>query len=197
MSRSIRAPRAGKAETVQRLLDATASILSADGAAGVSIQRVADVAATSKGLVHYHFRGKGALLAACTEYLTLQVIAAEEGALANSTGATALNDLWAVFTATVGSGARRALAALGTDATPDTRPALAESGARRRQAAEATIADLETLVGFKTVVPRSALAAAYVALTDGLALDLSVRPQVDARPAFDAFWLAVLTLGAE
>jgi AcrR family transcriptional regulator len=56
------------AETVQRLLDATAEVLSRDGAAGVSVQRVADVAGTSKGLVHYHFPDKNALLSACAEH---------------------------------------------------------------------------------------------------------------------------------
>ena len=188
--------RAKGAETIQRLLDATASLLSSSGASGVSVQRVADAAGTSKGLVHYHFPDKEALLAACAGHLTSVIVATEAAVLERSTATSALDDLWRGFMATVRGGARRALMSLHTDATPATRAVLIASALRRRRAAEDMIASLETLLSFRSGVPRPALATAYVALADGLALDLFVRPTVDNRPAFDAFWLAVLTLDA-
>jgi TetR/AcrR family transcriptional repressor of bet genes len=179
------------------LLDATTSVLSQEGASGVSVQRVADVAGTSKGLVHYHFPDKDALLIACAGHLTSIIISTESGALSDSTPVSALDDLWNSYDVTARDGTRRALAALCADVTPATRSALIESATRRRRTAEEVIASLQQLLSFRVPVPRSALAMSYMALTDGLTLDLSVRPDSNARAAFDAFWLAVLTLGAE
>jgi AcrR family transcriptional regulator len=185
------------AATVAKLLDAAASILKMEGAAGVSVQRIADVAGTSKGLVHYHFPDKDALLSACAERLTTQLVEADRFAIAASTPESALDDLWKAFEASSRAGTRRALAALTADATPATRAALAASAQRRRDAACATFAQLEPLLGVSARIPRTALAAAFVALTDGLALDPSANRASHIRPAYDAFWLAVLTVGSE
>jgi AcrR family transcriptional regulator len=185
------------AATVAKLLDAAASILQAEGAAGVSVQRIADAAGTSKGLVHYHFPDKDALLSACAERLTTQLVNADQAALATSTAESALDDLWKGFEASVRAGTRRALIALAADATPATGAALAASAARRRDSAAATFARLERLLGFAPRVPRTALAGALVALTDGLALERSVSTPAQVRPSFDAFWLAVLTIGSD
>lgn len=192
-----RARRAKGVATVQRLIDATTLVLSREGASGVSVQRVADVAGTSKGLVHYHFPDKDSLLNACIGHLTSVINAAEQVALRESSPASALDDLWDAFAKTEADGTRRALASLRADVTPATRSALLESAAQRRRAAEEIIAAIERLFSLRVPVPRGALAGAYLALMDGLTLDLSVRPDADARLAFDAFWLAVLTLGGE
>lgn len=183
------------AATMDRLLDATSSILSAEGASRVSVQRVATEAGTSKGLVHYHFPDKESLLVACADRLTGELIAAEEAALRASTAATVLDDLWGSFVSFAQRGSHRALIALATETTEPTRAALAAAIARRHLAAERTLGRVVDLLGFAPPVSRGSLAAAYVGLTDGLALDIAVRPDRDHRPAFDAFWLAVLSLG--
>jgi TetR/AcrR family transcriptional repressor of bet genes len=192
-----RVRRARGIATVERLLEATVAVLGNDGVAAVSVQRIADEAGTSKGLVHYHFADKDALLSACARRLTSAVIEGEADALRGASARTALDRLWSAFSGTTRDGTRRALLALCADAAPAARPALAELAAHRQRAAEESVALLEALLEFSPMVPRATLATAYLALTDGLALRLTVRPSEDCRPAFDAFWLAVLTLGAE
>jgi AcrR family transcriptional regulator len=145
--------------------------------------------------VHYHFPDKDSLLVACAERLTSELITAEASALSESTAGTVLDDLWGAFVAFAQRGAHRALIALATETTEPTRAALAAAMARRHAAAERTLGRVVDLLGFATPVSRHSLAAAYVGLTDGIALDIAVRPDRDHRPAFDAFWLAVLSLG--
>jgi AcrR family transcriptional regulator len=190
---SIRAARA--AATTLRLLDAVAEILRAEGPAAVSVQRVATAAGTSKGLVHYHFADKDALLVACVERLCAQLLDAEEVALRRATPDTALNDLWASIIEPRVAGARRALLALAAGPSTATRDALAGAAVRRRAAARTTIERLSVLIGIAPGVPDTTLALTYLAFADGLALDYALHPAAQHRQAFDAFWLAVLSLG--
>lgn len=180
--------------TVTKLLDAAAAIMCTEGAAGVSVQRVADSAGTSKALVHYHFAGKDALLVACVGRLATQLIEVEATALAASTPVTALDDLWAAVMEHRVRGFRRALLSLTTDATPATQTALAAASHRRRVAATHTLDRLHVLLSFASPVAGATLGVAYLALLDGLTLGSSVDPGPHHRHAFDAFWLAVLSL---
>jgi AcrR family transcriptional regulator len=176
------------------LLDAAVVVLRDDGAAAVSIQRVADVAGTSKGLVHYHFADKNALLTACAQQLTTQLVADEAAALTSSTPASAFDDLWRVLSRSDYHGRRRALLALLTAPTARTRLALADSSARRHQAAARTVDALSQLLHFEVPLSRSALSMAFMSVTDGLVLDASGQMAAQHRKAYDAFWLAVLSL---
>ncbi len=184
------------AATVVRLLDAATEILRAGGAAAISIQRVAEAAGTSKALVHYHFAGKDALLVACIERLGGQLGEVEGGALCSSAAASAVGDLWDALMAPAALGWRRALLSLTTDATPAMAVALAEAAERRHRAAAQVLVRLEELLGFSPPVARGALAVAYVALVDGLTLDRAAAAGPRQRQAFDAFWLALLSLDA-
>jgi AcrR family transcriptional regulator len=176
------------------MLDAAAAILCTEGAAAVSVQRVADSAGTSKALVHYHFAGKDALLVACVVQLASQLVQAETTALAASTPVTALNDLWTAVMEPRVLGLRRALLALITDATPATRSALVSASHSRRQGARRVVDQLRALLSFPHTVAISTLAVAHLALIDGLTLDSSVEAGPHHRHAFDAFWLAILSL---
>ena len=49
--------------TREQILDATAEVLRAEGGAGATTRAVADAAGVRLSLVHYHFGGKGGLLA--------------------------------------------------------------------------------------------------------------------------------------
>ncbi|HKS05176.1 MAG TPA: TetR/AcrR family transcriptional regulator [Gemmatimonadaceae bacterium] len=190
---SIRAARA--AATTLRLLDAVAEILRAEGPAAVSVQRVATVAGTSKGLVHYHFADKDALLVACAERLCAQLVDAEESSLRSTTADTALDDLWSSIVEPRIAGARGALLALAAGPSAATRDALASAATRRRSAACTTIERLAGLIGIAPGIPHTTLALTYLAFADGLALDHALHPSTLHRQAFDAFWLAVLSLG--
>ena len=182
--------------TIVRLLDSASEILCARGAAAISVQRVAEAAGTSKALVHYHFAGKDALLVACIERLAGQLAQAEGGALAASRSASAVSDLWDALMAPQTRGWRRALLSLTTDATAAMGVALAAAVRRRHAAAARVLARLEELLGYSPLIPRGTLAIAYVALVDGLTLDHSVEAGPRQRQAFDAFWLALLSLDA-
>ncbi|MBW1830289.1 MAG: TetR/AcrR family transcriptional regulator [Deltaproteobacteria bacterium] len=48
--------------SIQRILDAAASLFGTEGYRGASMTAVAEAAGVSKGLLHYHFRGKEHLL---------------------------------------------------------------------------------------------------------------------------------------
>jgi len=194
-STGTRAERA--AATAIQLLDATAEILRSGGAGAVSVQRVADEAGVSKGLVHYHFDGKEALLAHCAERLSRLLVEAEQVALDTSSPGSALDDLSMVVSGQPHVGRRRALLALALDSSPQTSAAYSAASVLRRESSLKTVARLEELLGFEPRIPRAALAEAYLALVDGLAMDHGVRPDshVHHRQAFDAFWLAVLSVG--
>lgn len=184
------------AATVAKLLEAAAAILSDEGAGGISVQRVADAAGTSKGLVHYHFADKDALLTRCAQQLTAEIVAAEAAAFASSTPASALGDLWNVLSGSTYRGRRRALLALATASTLATRAVLADAATERQHAAARTIAGLADLLHFDIPVSRAALALAYLAVIDGLVLDGRGQMGAQQRQAYDAFWLAVLSLTA-
>jgi AcrR family transcriptional regulator len=182
------------AATVVRLLDAASSILGAEGAGAVSVQRVADMAGTSKALVHYHFDGKDALLVACAHRLADQLLDAEARALHGTTPAAALDDLWNGLMHDHVRSLRRALLALMSGATPGTGVALAEISARRRTAAVTTLGVIERMLSFTPRVSRVPLAGAFVAVIDGLTIDCASAPNAEHRAVFDAFWLALLSL---
>lgn len=184
------------AQATGRLVEAAVGLLCADGVGGVSVQRVADAAGVSKGLVHYHFHDKDALLAACAERLGAELIAGEEAARRVPSPGGRLDAVWTAVVAAIADGRRRALLALCAEAPPPLRPVLAGVQRDRQAAAGALFATLEAELGWTPRVPRATLAAAYVALLDGLALACAVGPEGDPRRAFDAFWYAVLADGS-
>jgi TetR/AcrR family transcriptional repressor of mexJK operon len=196
MSAAPRTHGARGAATIVRLLDSASEILCEFGAAAISVQRVAKAAGTSKALVHYHFPGKEALLVSCIERLAVQLEDAEGDALGGSHAASALSDLWHALMTPRTRGWRRALLSLRIGATPAMGAALAAASVRRHTAAARVLARLEALLGFAPAIPRATVAAAYVALVDGLTLDHSIDTDARLRQAFDAFWLALLSLEA-
>lgn len=183
------------AASIVKLLDATAVILRDEGAAAVSVQRVADVAGTSKALVHYHFSDKRALLAACATRLAAQLVAFDDRALSSSTPSSALADTWRALWDAEPLGARRAFIALAAGRGVLQSPATLATIARQRQeSAEQLIERLERLLGARLPIPRASVASAYVALADGLSVGTPADRGLEARQAFDAFWLAMLSL---
>lgn len=71
-----------------QLLSAAFRALSAEGYDAVTLQTIADHAGVSKGVVHYYFDNKEAVLSALLEWLTGRISAKEEAAVrAQSTAA--------------------------------------------------------------------------------------------------------------
>ncbi len=184
-----------RVRSTARLVEAAVALLCAEGVGGVSVQRVADKAGVSKGLVHYHFRDKDALLAACAGALVADLVARDEVARQEPTATAILDALWRAVHSSLLDGRRRALVALSAESPPAIRETLAALAGDRHAAAAALLATLEATLGWVPRVPRATLAAAYVALGDGLALDAAIRPGGEHRRAFDAFWFSVLADG--
>ena len=65
---------------------------------------------------------------------------------------------------------------------------------RGGDAAARTVDALTQLLHFDVPVSRSALSMAFLAVIDGLVLDAGGQMAAQHRQAYDAFWLAVLSL---
>src|SRR5919199_673237 len=87
-------PRRPRASAAERILRAAARAIVERGAAAVSMHDVAEEAGVSKGLIHYHFHDKETLLARLVEWMTRNLVAREEGAIAESQPRHAIDDLW-------------------------------------------------------------------------------------------------------
>lgn len=155
---------------------------------------MADAADVSKGLIHYHFHDKETLLARVAEWMADGVVARERAALADAAASTALERLWTWLSSELDRGHIRALGELGQEPGALVRGAVAESARRRREAGAATAERLYQIMGLRSRVPSALLAEVMIAFIDGLALDRSLRPDVDSRVAFDVFWLSMLSL---
>ena len=182
------------ASSRDRLLAAAADRLAAEGAASLSLQSVADAAGVSKGLIHYHFRDREALLVETVNWLGALAVRRERRALAGVTPHGAVDAMWRWLDAELARGELRVLVELAGAREESVRDAArAASDARRVQAAET----VTTLLGVLSLRPRVApemMADAIVAFIDGLAVHAALDPATNPRVAFDVFWLAMLGL---
>src|SRR5689334_16057054 len=78
----------------ERILEAAARVLAEQGATGLSMADVAHAAGVSKGLIHYHYRDKDALLARLAGWLVDAVESRERAALAGIAPGQAVDALW-------------------------------------------------------------------------------------------------------
>ena len=178
----------------ERILRATARGLVERGAASLSMQEVADSAGVSKGLIHYHFHDKAALLVRVIEWIGESAVARQADALEDSDAATAVDALWRWLGDELERGELRALSELAHDPVPTVRAAVLDVSASRREAATETIEQLFEILGQSPRVPAAMLAETFVAFTDGLAVQSALMPDADRRTAFDVFALAILGL---
>jgi hypothetical protein len=102
--------------------------------------------------------------------------------------------MWTWLSTELERGHIRALGELSQEPGALVRAALYEAARRRREAAAATAERLYTILGLRPRVPPSLLAEVMIAFVDGLALDRTLRPEMDGRVAFDVFWLSMLSL---
>ena len=181
----------------ERILRATARGLVERGAASLSMQEVADSAGVSKGLIHYHYHDKAALLVRVIEWMSESLVARQADALEGADAAGAVDALWRWLGEEIARGELRALTELAHDPVPTVRAAVLEANARRREAATETMDGLFALLGQSPRVPAPMLAETFVAFADGLALQSALMPDADRRVAFDVFCLALLGLGEE
>ena len=185
---------ADRLPATERILRATVRGLVERGAASLSMQDVADTAGVSKGLIHYHFHDKAALLARVVAWMTDAIVEREASALEGAESGNAVDLLWGWIGGEIERGEVRALQELAHDPAAGVRDAVRQSAVRRRDTAAVTIEALFNALGLRPRVPPTMLAQVFIAFVDGLALQSAVVPELDPRVAFDTFWLTVLSL---
>ena len=180
--------------TPLRILDAATQCIAANGAAALSMQDIAAAAGVSKALIHYHFHDKDTLLLRLVESATRALVARQRAALADSTPASAMEDLWDWVARELRRGHLRVLVELAHERRPAIRETAERSLRSRREAAAATIERLFTLLELHPRIPAPLLAGVFAAFLDGLAIHAAVEPDDNHRVSFDVFWLSFLSL---
>lgn len=174
------------AERRGRIVEAACALLVRGGIQGWSTEKVAQEADCAKGLVHYHFRGRHALLAAVAARLARERCAGFQRALGGSPAA-ALDRMWVEAVRQVSSGefgARQALLASGDAGVREACRAPEEA----LPALAAAIGDAIALDDFP-----AARAETTLAVCEGLqALLMTGGDPRAARDAFDRWWIAQL-----
>lgn len=178
-----------------RILAAAAECVIRAGVANTSMQDVASAASVSKGLIHYHFRDKAHLLATLVAWLTGRITGRQRAASGHVQPENAVDMVWSWVEGELTRGDLRALVALSLDDTPDVRTATREALAVRRTAATEMVAAVYAALDLTPRVPSALLAEVLVGFLDGLSTTTVVAEPGEQRVAFDAFWLALLTLG--
>ena len=178
----------------ERILAAAARVMAAQGATGLSMADVAAAAGVSKGLIHYHYRDKDALLARLAGWLADAVETRELAALAGIAPGQAVDALWAWLEYELALGDIRALLELARLRDGDAPVAARAAAARRRAVAATTVSALYETLALKPRIPPPMLGDVFVAFVDGLALDAVNGPMEVHRVSYDVFWLAMLSL---
>lgn len=180
--------------TTTLILDAARRVIAERGAAAVSLQDVADAAAVSKALIHYHFVDRESLLARLIETTAQSLVARERAAMRTAQGVSAVDALWNWLEDELARGEIRVLLELGQDRSPRVQAAARAAAEARRRASGETAEHLFRLLGLRPRLAPDLLAGAVVAFVDGLAFDAPLTPERPARASFDVFWLAMLSL---
>lgn len=182
----------------QRIIESAAALLAREGPLRASMQDLAAAAEVSKGLLHYHFTDRDALLARVADWVTAECTAREREATTGLEAATALDAVWVWLAGELALGQRRLLLHLAAVGGPALTEALARSATARRGQATATMRAVYAALGLRPRVGVGALGALFAALCDGVAAGATEPvPGPDVRAALDAFWLAMLELGSD
>jgi AcrR family transcriptional regulator len=177
---------ASQPERRARIVATARALLASHGLHGWSVEQVAAGAGCAKGLVHYHFGTRAALLTAVVEELARGRMARRCAALAPR-GTVALDALWVVLREDASAGVSRAWLEAGFDGAAEIRRVMAPLDGELQQFAAASSAAME----LPQLSPGRA--ATLLLLLDALEAAL-VRgaPAVEVREAYDRVWLGMM-----
>ena len=169
-----------------RIVQSATALLTSMGLHRWSVEQVATGAGCAKGLVHYHFGTRTALLAAVISAMARGRMARRVAALAPR-GTLALDGLWTVLREDVREGVSRAWLEAGLDGNQDLRGAMAPDQGELDAFAMACSAAME----LPPLAPRRALMV--LLLLDALEAAL-VRgaPETEVREAYERVWLGMM-----
>ncbi|HET7584004.1 MAG TPA: TetR/AcrR family transcriptional regulator [Gemmatimonadaceae bacterium] len=185
---------ARRQDAPRRILRAAVNGLVASGAASLTMQAVAVEAGVSKGLIHYHFHDRETLVARAVEWMADALLVRAANALAHSTPRTAVDDLWAWLAGELERGHLRVLVQLADSTDPLIRRAVITAARVRRARTAQVVETLFTLLGLQLRIAPALLADVVVAFEDGLVMAHGMDDGLNARAAFDVFWLSALSL---
>jgi AcrR family transcriptional regulator len=188
-----RARKAGRSrrDAAAAIREAAVDELVRTGAPALAMHEVAARASVSKGLIHYHYRDKDALLAAAAQRLGERIAEREDGALSRSTAATAVDDLRRWIAGEREAGEWRALLSLAQWDTGKVAAAARDALAERRVKAAATTTRLFALFGVRARIAPDQIGALLAAVMSGLA----IAPPDDDGGGAAADVLALALLG--
>lgn len=155
---------------------------------------VASTAGVSKALVLYHFHDKDTLLRALVEDVGAATTDRARAASTVSSTAHALDEYWEWLAAELERGDIRILLSLAEYDSDAVREASRRVARMRRELTGAQVALVFARLGLTPRVPAALVADSAMAFIDGLAVARALEPERNPRPAFDVFWLALLTL---
>jgi AcrR family transcriptional regulator len=155
---------------------------------------VATRAAVSKALVLYHFHDKESLLVALVDEVGRLVVSRERAAIDQAGAANPLDAYWRWLERELAAGDIRTLLALGQHDSERVRAACRRVARERRELAAQHVGALFERLALSPRIPPALLAETVVAFVDGLSAATGLDPAANPRPAFDALWLALLTL---
>ncbi len=175
-----------------RILQAAQEELVLRGAGALAMHDVADRAGVSKGLIHYHYQDKDALLARVAVRLGERIAERARGALATSTAPAAVDDLRRWVDAEIALGEWRGLLALAEWPAADVRSTAHGALGARRVAVSGLMGRLFSVLAVRPRIGRVAIAELAIALVSGLVAESSGNRA--SSMAIDAIVLALLGL---
>lgn len=180
------------AEAPARIVDAAIDTMVRTGAGALAMHEVAAQAGVSKGLIHYHFRDKDALLEQAAARIGARIAERETRATAEANAENAVDRLRAWMEAELEAGEWRALLSLAQWPHDAVAAAAASALAERRASAARSIARMLGLLELRSRVSLEQIAEMLVASISGLAITSPSRAA--RRDACDVVLLAVLSL---
>ena len=175
------------------ILDAAERLLRRGGAG--TVDQVAAEAHRAKGLVHYHFRTKGALLAAVAVRISERRRGAWAAAFAADSPEAAIRASWDLLAREHRTGEQRAWIALCADQDPVTGRAVSkEIEAFATGIVEATRGLLASL-GLQPTVPVAEIGRYLASVVQGMGFQLAAGGDPEElQGAYAAAWLGALSL---
>jgi len=185
-------PGAGGAAAAARILDAAVDALVEHGAGALAMHDVASRAGVSKGLIHYHYHDKDALLADVVVRLGERIAARERAALARSVAASVVDDLRRWMESERSAGEWRALISLLQWPAGPVARAAREGLRERRVAAAGMMAHVFALLAVRPHIAPEQMGALVATAVCGLAVGPG---DAEDRAAMDVLVLALLGTG--
>lgn len=195
MSPKKRTPSKDRERSRQAILDAAIRRLRRVPAPALTVDAIAREAGCAKGLVHYHFKTKGALYAAAADRIWSDRAAAWSDALAADDPATAIGKSWDLLTREGRDGVTRACSSLHATDDEVTGRAVRDATARFAAAIAGATEGLLRRVGLRATVPLDEVGALATSVIVGAGMQLGAGGTARAlEGAYAAFWAGLLSL---